>query len=164
MKTLLLVRHAKSSWEYPGLTDFERPLNQRGHHDAPMMGKLLKEKNILPDLIISSPAMRAISTARHFAESMNYPLEKIKTDERLYETGPAYIVKVISEVDDSINSLMIVSHNPGLTETADQLTGKVIDNIVTSAIFNIDFETISWKTIGRKNARIGFYEFPKKYV
>lgn len=164
MKSLLLVRHAKSSWDYPGLTDFERPLNQRGHHDAPFMGKLLKEMNIIPDLIISSPATRAISTARHFAESMDYPLEKINTDERLYDARPSDIMIVISEVDDSINSLMIVSHNPGLTETADQLSGEVIDNIVTSAIFNIKFITDSWKTISRKNARIGFYEYPRKHL
>lgn len=164
MKTLLLVRHAKSSWDYPGLTDFERPLNKRGHRDAPLMGNLLKEKNIIPDLIISSPATRAITTARYFADSMEYPLEKINTDERLYEAGPLDITNVISEVDDSVNFLMIVSHNPGLTEVADQLTGKIIENIVTSAIFSIDFDTDSWSKANKKNANIGFYEYPKKYV
>lgn len=164
MKKLLLVRHAKSSWDYPGLTDFERPLNKRGHHDAPMMGKILKEKNIIPDLIISSPASRAITTARYLAENMDFPLKNINTDERLYEAGPSDITNVISEVDKSVNSLMIVSHNPGLTEVADNLTGKVIENIVTSAIFSIDFNTDSWKNISKKNARIGFYEYPKKYI
>ncbi len=164
MKKLLLVRHAKSSWDYPGLTDFERPLNKRGHHDAPMMGRILKEKNIIPDLIISSPALRAITTTRYFAENMDYPLKNINTDERLYEASPSDIADVISEVDKSVNSLMIVSHNPGLTEVADNLTGKVTDNIVTSAIFSIDFDTDSWKNISKKNARIGFYEYPKKYT
>ncbi|MEJ2545498.1 MAG: histidine phosphatase family protein [Calditrichaceae bacterium] len=164
MKRLLLVRHAKSSWDYPGLTDFERPLNKRGNRDAPFMGKLLKKMNVIPDLIISSPATRAITTARYFADNMDYPLEKINTNERLYDANPSDIIEVISEIDASVNILMIVSHNPGLTETADQLSGEVIDNIVTSAIFNIDFDTDSWKTINRKNARIGFYEYPKKHL
>lgn len=163
MKKLLLVRHAKSSWDYPGLTDFERPLNKRGHRDAPFMGNVLKEKESVPNLIISSPATRAITTARYFAEGMDYPLEKISTDERLYDAGYRDISNVISDVDDVVNCLMIVSHNPGLTETADHLTGKYIDNIVTSAIFCIDFDTDSWSQISKKNANIGFYEYPKKY-
>jgi phosphohistidine phosphatase len=164
MKKLFLVRHAKSSWDYPGLTDFERPLSKRGHRDAPIMGKKLKEKNIIPDLIISSPATRAITTARYFAESMDYPMENINIDERLYEAGPADIIAVISDVDDSVHSLMLISHNPGLMEAADQLTGKVIENIVTSAIFSIEFDTDSWKNISKKNAGIGFYEYPKKHI
>ena len=163
MKSLLLVRHAKSSWDYPGLTDFERPLNKRGHRDAPFMGQVLKKMDAVPDLIISSPATRAISTARYFAESLEYPKEKIISDERLYDAAPSEIIQVISETDRSVTKLMIVSHNPGLTETADQLSGEIIDNIVTSAIFNIDFDTDSWKMISRKNARIGFYEYPRKH-
>lgn len=164
MKTLLLVRHAKSSWDYPGLTDFERPLNKRGHHDAPMMGKILLGKKCVPDLIISSPALRAITTARHFAENMAYPLENISTDERLYDAGPSDIKTVISEVNDSVNCLMIVSHNPGLTDVAGELSGKVIENIVTSAILSIEFEADSWKAIHKKNAKTGFYEYPKMYI
>jgi len=164
MKRLLLVRHAKSSWDHPDLSDFERPLNRRGHHDAPLMGRILKEMNVVSDLIISSPAVRAISTARYFAESMDYPLEKIITNDQLYDAIPSDIINVISEVGKSVNALMIVGHNPGLTEAADQLSGKINDNIVTSAIFNIDFDTDSWKKISRKNARIGFYEFPKKHL
>ena len=164
MKTLLLVRHAKSSWDYPGLTDFERPLNKRGHRDAPFMGKLLIEKKVVPDLIISSPATRAITTARHFSEGLGYPLEKISTDERLYDAEYSDICDVIFEIDDPVNCLMIVSHNPGLTEVADRLTGKVIDNIVTSAILCINFDTASWSKINSKNASIEFYEYPKKYL
>lgn len=164
MKTLLLVRHAKSSWDYPGLTDFERPLNKRGRRDAPFMGKLLKKKKIISDLIISSPATRAITTARHFANGLDYPLEKISTDERLYDADYTDISDVIFEVNDEVKCLMIVSHNPGLTEVADRLTGKYIDNIVTSAILNINFETVSWSKVNSKNARIGFYEYPKKHL
>ena len=163
MKTLLLVRHAKSSWDYPGLTDFERPLNKRGHRNAPFMGKLLKEKKVIPELIISSPATRAITTARLFATALEYPLEKISTDERLYDANYLEIKEVISEVENKVMCLMIVSHNPGLTDAADHLTGKYIDNIVTSAILNLNFETDSWSKINSKNVSIEFYEYPKKY-
>ncbi|MEJ2053910.1 MAG: histidine phosphatase family protein [Calditrichaceae bacterium] len=164
MKSLLLVRHAKSSWQYPGLTDFERPLNKRGHRDAPFMGELLLKRNAVPDLIISSPATRAITTARYFAENMKYSLEKIRTDERLYDASVNDITKVIYETDNTVESLMIVSHNPGLTETADRLSGKIFENIVTSAVMAIQFDAESWDKINSKNADVEFYEYPKKYA
>jgi len=164
MKALLLVRHAKSSWDYPELTDFERPLNKRGHRDAPFMGELLLRKSTVPDLIISSPATRAITTARYFAAGMKYPLDKIETDERLYDASVSDITAVIHGVDPGVSRLMIVSHNPGLTDTADHLTGSVFENIVTSAVLSVKFNTNDWNQIESKNAEIEFYEYPKKYL
>jgi len=163
MKTLYLVRHAKSSWNYPELSDFERPLNKRGNHDAPLMGKLLKEKSIKPDRMVTSPATRALITARYVAMNLNYQLEKISIDERLYDAGQNDILEVIGEVGSKVNNLMIFGHNPGLTYVANSLCEEYIDNIVTAAVYSINFETESWTSISNKNSSFNFYEYPKKY-
>jgi len=163
MKTLYLVRHAKSSWNYPDLSDFERPLNKRGNHDAPLMGKLLKEKSIKPDRMVTSPATRALITARYVAMNLNYQLEKISIDERLYDAGQNDILEVIGEVGSKVNNLMIFGHNPGLTYVANSLCEEYIDNIVTAAVYSINFKSVSWASISNKNSSFNFYEYPKKY-
>ncbi|MCK5032034.1 MAG: histidine phosphatase family protein, partial [Calditrichia bacterium] len=108
MKTLYLLRHAKSSWDNPELDDFERPLNKRGHHDAPLIGNLLEKLNISPDLIISSPAIRASMTARIIADAIKYPLDRIRYDENIYEAGEMDLLEVIYAVDDTVDKLMLV--------------------------------------------------------
>jgi phosphohistidine phosphatase len=112
MKTLYLVRHAKSSWKYPNLDDFERPLNKRGRKNAPFMGTILKKLKVAPDLLISSPANRAAITARIIAAKINYPLEKIRYRESIYEFSEDALIHVIKQIDDSVNKAMIVGHNP----------------------------------------------------
>lgn len=163
MKTLSLVRHAKSSWDYPDLSDFERPLNKRGNHDAPLMGKLLKDKSVKPDRLIASPATRALTTARYIAMNLHFPLEKISVDERLYDAGQNDILAVIGGVHKKVEHLMIFGHNPGLTYVANSLCEEYIDNIVTAAIYSINFEIESWANIDKKNSSFNFYEYPKKY-
>ena len=163
MKTLFLVRHAKSSWDNPSLSDFDRPLNKRGKHDAPFMGKLLKSKDIIPDFIVSSSAVRAVTTARHFAEAFEIPKNLIQLEENLYDAEIKDILTVIRGCDDQYNSLMLFGHNPGLTECANYLCQHPIDNIVTAGVYSIGFNVGTWKKVDHGNGTFRFYEYPKKY-
>ncbi len=120
MKTLILVRHAKSSWAYPHLSDFDRPLNGRGKRDAPRMGRYLAERGIHADLIVSSPANRAITTARTIQEYQVSPKPRIVEERSLYHASAATILRVVQAQPDDVNSLMIFGHNPGFTDCANQ--------------------------------------------
>ncbi|MBI5326367.1 MAG: histidine phosphatase family protein [Ignavibacteriae bacterium] len=162
MKTLILVRHAKSSWENAGLTDFDRPLNERGLKDAPQMAKLVKDKGVLPDLIISSPAVRAITTSRLFAKEFKYPLKSIQTNEIIYTTGPKEILNMLSMTDDSKNCVMLFGHNPDMTALANYLSDEDIDNLPTAAVLCIDFYIDSWALLTEETGKVRFYEYPKK--
>jgi len=163
MKILYLIRHAKSSWNEEGLSDFERPLNHRGKHDAPFMGKLLKEQKVTADKIISSPAVRAYTTARIIASEINYPVEKIETDKNIYEASPRELLDIIQEVPDSVNTLMLFGHNPGFTMLNNYLSGRQVDNIPTCGISKIEFDVDSWKDVNINTGRLAAFEFPKKY-
>ena len=116
MKTIYLVRHAKSSWKYPNLDDFERPLNKRGRKNAPFMGSILKKLKVAPDLILSSPANRASMTARIIANKISYPLEKICFSESIYQFSANALIDAIKHLDDVVNKAMLVGHNPALTD------------------------------------------------
>jgi phosphohistidine phosphatase len=163
MKTIYLVRHAKSSWEEEGLSDFDRPLNSRGVRDAPRMGKRLKEKHILPDLILSSPANRAVSTCRAIASILLYNEDKIKTTKELYHADEDDILAVIATVDDSCNSLMLFGHNPGLTDFANSLSenNNLIRNIPTCGVVCFTFAVDTWKKIVPGTGKFVFFDFPK---
>ena len=163
MKKLYFVRHAKSSWKDSTLNDFDRPLNKRGKRDAPFMGKLLKERGIKPELIISSSAVRTTSTALFFAEGMNYPPYDIIKDDNLYEAGSRDILNIIVAIEDTINSLMIFAHNPGITELYNFLSKKKIDNIPTSAVVSLTFKVDHWTQIDINTSSLDFFEYPKKY-
>lgn len=164
MKRLILIRHAKSSWKEPDLRDFDRPLNKRGKRDAPFMGKLLAEEKVLPDLIISSPAIRAFTTAKKIAEEIGYSKEAILTHKRLYESDTDDFVNVISEVDDAVNTLMIFSHNPGLTILSNFVSDKRIDNIPTCGIVHIDLKINHWKDIDFDKGVLVSFDYPKKFI
>ena len=139
MKTLYVIRHAKSSWDLPGLPDFDRPLNERGKRDAPRMGKRLKEKRIVPDLMLSSPAKRALSTCKRIAEALGYSPDKIKTERSLYHADEDEILSVIKSVSDKHDVLMVFGHNPGLTDFTNQL-GHEDGELVTRALLKSTFE------------------------
>src|SRR5690606_35105361 len=124
MKTLYLVRHAKSSWDNLSLADFDRPLNKRGEKDAPEMGKRLALRNIKPQLMLSSPANRAYTTVRKIGAALAIPEKNIKTDEALFHADVQEILNVIGRQDDAIGSLMVFGHNPGFTELANFLTSN----------------------------------------
>ena len=163
MKTLYLMRHAKSSWDDPGLRDVQRPLNKRGHRDAPVMGRQLKSQGILPQLIITSPALRAETTARYVAREIDYPLSKIITDKRVYEADEDDIWQVIREISETVDHLLLVGHNPGLTDLANTLSTEPIDNIVTAAVYSLQFDCAKWKEIEKRKARFHFYIYPKMF-
>ena len=163
MKKLFLVRHAKSSWDDHNLSDFERPLNNRGRRDAPFMAKLISQQGVSPDLIISSPANRAATTARFFSETFNYKFEELFLEPRLYEASSEDLREVIYEIGNSFTNVMMFAHNPGLTDLANNLTGKRIDNIPTCGIVSIGFNVDSWEEINNQNSELIFFEYPKKY-
>ncbi len=163
MKTLYLTRHAKSSWKELDLDDFDRPLNKRGKRDAPFMGQLLKKKNILPDVLISSPAVRAYTTARTIATEIGYPAENIMTDENIYEASSSELLDIINSIEDENRSAMLFGHNPGFTMLSNYLSGKDILNIPTCGIVKIEFEKEKWSDIEIDTGKLIWFEYPKKY-
>lgn len=161
MKTLYLVRHAKSSWKFSELDDFDRPLNRRGKRDAPMMGQRLQQQGVLPDLIISSPAERTRQTACTLAEAMGYS-SAIRYKDELYHASPEQLLAAVQSVDDAVTTLMLVGHNPGLTALVNRFTPHLIDNVVTAGIVAIEFSAERWAEV-RANSKEQFlwYDFPK---
>jgi phosphohistidine phosphatase len=163
LKKLYLVRHAKSSWDNTAQRDFDRPLNNRGKRDAPFMGNMISKKGVKPDLIISSPAIRAFTTAKYFADELNYPVKEIIREENLYEASVSDILSIISGIDDKNESLMVFSHNPGLTDFSNFISDKQIDNIPTAAVVSLILKTEHWNGIDKKTCTLEFFEYPKKY-
>ncbi len=163
MKTVYLIRHAKSSWNYPDLEDFERPLNQRGRKGALLMGKILNKLKAAPDVVISSPANRAAMTARMLADAIHYPLDKIQYSETIYLSDENVLIQVIKNINDSVNQAMLIGHNPGLTGLANYIGDQRISNIPTGGVCCMDLEITSWKGIREHGGLLRFFEFPKKH-
>jgi len=164
MKTLFLCRHAKSSWEYPELSDFERPLNARGHRDAEFMAKVLAQQSLRPDTIATSPAARAITTARILAGGIGYPLEGLLVTERLYDASSREILNVAATLPESASAAMLFGHNPGMTMLANQLGAPQIENIPTCGIVRLESTAERWDQLSNANTRLVAFEFPKKYL
>ncbi len=162
MKTLLLIRHAKSSWKDAGRPDFDRPLNKRGKRDAPEMGRRLRERGRVPDLILSSPARRARKTAGKIAREMGYPRGAIRFEESLYGGGAAGVLSAIRRQDDSFQSLAVVGHNPALTELANRLGDREIDNIPTCGVVVLRFDVDRWEDVGDMPGVCEDFDFPRK--
>jgi phosphohistidine phosphatase len=161
LKTLLLIRHAKSDWGDASLSDFDRPLNQRGKNDAPVMAHRLLDKKIKIDQFISSPAKRARRTAAVFAEAYKKKKEDIELKEELYGAGEEVFFKVITEADNKSESIAIFSHNPGITDFANLLTDARIDNIPTCGIFAIQIDCKKWSEFKTAKKEFWFFDFPK---
>ena len=145
MKTLLILRHAKSSWNNAQLTDYERPLNKRGKQDAPRMGKLLRQEDLVPDLIITSSAERALATAEAVALASGYE-EEIRATRSLYHADPAAYVDVLSQLDDSHERVMVVGHNPGMEELVEELTGAW-EVLPTAALVQVSLPVTHWREL-----------------
>ena len=163
MKRIYLVRHAKSSWKNPDLADFDRPLNSRGKRDAPLMGKRLEKMKVKPDIIISSPAKRALRTAKIIAEEIKFPKEKIVTKDSLYGASVSIILNIIHHLEDSIDEVMLFGHNPEFTSLANQLSDYQVENIPTCGVFCVDFDIQSWKDLNMGKGIFKFFEYPKKF-
>ncbi|SCK36706.1 phosphohistidine phosphatase [Variovorax sp. HW608] len=146
MKTLFLVRHAKSSRDDPSLPDRERPLDDRGRQDAPMMGKRLGKRELKPDLLVSSPALRALTTAQLIADEIGYPRKNIVVDERLYASSPDDLLAVICALDDKLNRVMLFGHNPEFAELAHRLSSEITD-MPTCAVAEFRFDAKAWADV-----------------
>ena len=163
MKALYIIRHAKSSWDDDRLSDFDRPLNERGKRDAPSMGKRLKERDVVPDMVLSSPAKRALSTAKKITNALGFDSEKIKTDRRLYHADSEMILLLVQEIKNKHQTALVFGHNPGLTDFANSvMTDKMfIDNIPTCGVVAFLFDVSDWKDVKRKSGKIIFFDYPK---
>ncbi len=161
MKKLIVVRHAKSSWDFPDLDDFDRPLNKRGKSSAPEMGKRIAERGLKPDLIVSSPAKRAISTARRIAEELNFPKKAIVLEPIFYHDTMKDMIAVINAIPGDVNTLMIFGHNPMLTDLVNHLTGSDIFNIPTCGVAEIDFYVTDWTQVQKAKGKLTYFDYPK---
>src|SRR5574337_2161422 len=161
MKTLFLVRHAKSSWDDISLPDRDRPLADRGKRDVAKMGKRLADRGVKPDLILSSPAVRALTTAEAIAKQLGFKRNNIVVDDRLYARSADDLLHVIQELGEKLERVMLVGHNPELTELAHHLSREII-HMSTCAIAEFTFDAGSWSNIGKtKPVRVGL-DYPKK--
>lgn len=163
MKKIFLVRHAKSSWINNSITDYERPLNERGERDAPFMANLLfkKEKNI--DIIVTSGANRALSTAKVFQKVYSFNEENIFIDKNIYQSTLEGLFNIIKNIDDTYSKVLFIGHNPGLTLISNYLSGRELFNIPTCGIVELNYKRESWKDVTKKSFDFVSFEFPKKY-
>jgi len=160
MKTLFLVRHAKSSRDDPALPDKKRPLNSRGMRDAPRMGERLAKDGVKPDLIVSSPAVRALTTAELIAKELDYELTDIVVDQRLYAAAADDLLAVIHERGGKRKHLMLFGHNPELTELAHSLSSDITD-MPTCAVAEFRFDIKSWSDVGNQPPAKVKLSYPK---
>lgn len=160
MKTLFVLRHAKSSWDNTDLSDFERPLNSRGLDAARFIGSLIYERNLQPQIIVSSPAKRAVQTAvlvKEIAE-INKPIE---FDERIYEASPLALFNLIREFDDKFESVLLVGHNPGFENLVRMLTGENLE-MPTAALARINLDLENWRETEADSHELEFLIRPKE--
>ncbi|MGO4581723.1 histidine phosphatase family protein [Cupriavidus sp. 2TAF22] len=146
MKTLFLVRHAKSSRDDPSLPDRQRPLDDRGRRDASKMGKRLADRGVEPDLLVSSPALRALTTAQLIADKIGYKRKDIVVDERIYASSPDKLLAVICALDNGLDRVMLVGHNPEFTDLAHRLSSTIID-MPTCAVVEFHFDAKAWADV-----------------
>jgi phosphohistidine phosphatase len=160
MKTLLLLRHAKSSHEDESLRDFDRPLNERGVGDAKLIGDLIRKKKIKPDLIVGSPAERARQTADLALKSARLKVE-MKFDKRIYEASPDVLVKVLSQIKDTSNTVMLVGHNPGFEELLETLTGEA-PTLPTASLAWVDLDVDEWNKVRAGSGHLKYRVTPRE--
>ena len=162
MKTLTIVRHAKSSWKDTSLRDYERPLNKRGHRDAPEMGRRIAEYGIRPSLILSSHAVRAWTTAKVVAKAIGYPYEFLQKEPDLYHASVERILDVLVAQDERFNSIMMFGHNPGFTDFANFLVPGLTNNLPTAGVVSVEFDQDDWNLFDRPRCRLMVHDWPKK--
>jgi phosphohistidine phosphatase len=161
-KTLILVRHAKSSWKDTALNDIKRPLNKRGNKDAPKMGKYMAEHKILPEVIFSSPGLRALATARLISVKIDIKPTDIIINEKIYTFNPEDLLNVIKALKDKYEKVMIVAHNPAITDLVNYFSGSKIDNVPTCGVAVLRFPINSWKKASKNKANLDSFDYPKK--
>lgn len=160
MKTLYLIRHAKSNWDNTGLSDFDRPLNERGKVDAVKMGERLLQKKVMPDCIISSSAKRTKKTAKRITKVLNFDYSQIEFREELYHSDYDVLMKCLTTIKDNNDSAFIIVHNPGISNFCDYITHHAI-NFPTCGIAKITFEVDSWHEITSGSGVLSWFDYPK---
>jgi len=158
----MICRHAKSSWQDASLGDFDRPLNKRGERDAPEMGRRLSQRGLRPDLIMTSPAVRALATARHYARQLGIPAGQVRCNQAQYAASVPDLIGLIRTVDPGVVTLMLVGHNPESTSLANVLGNLRIDNIPTSGIVALSFGQGAWAELEAGDGTLLFFDFPKQ--
>jgi phosphohistidine phosphatase len=162
-RTLVMIRHAKSSWANPLQSDYERPLNERGEEDAPKMGERLKSLGLVPDVIIASTAKRAKQTAKKIASAIGYNVDNIRWEEKLYHCIPSVFEEAIYETPDEAKTIFIVAHNPGITGFANQLSPDfTLDNMPTCGVIGAHVEADEWNQFATAPRKVFLFEYPKK--
>lgn len=163
MKTVYLLRHAKSSWSNPGLDDLERPLNKRGNRNATEMGERFTASEKIPDLFFCSPALRARSTAELFAIACGFPPGEIVEQADLYFSGPDSIEDTITGQDDKYQSMMLVTHNPDITAFVNSIASSpYIGNVPTCGLVKLVSNIDQWRNWCRSKAQFEYFDYPKK--
>ena len=162
MKQLLLIRHAKSSWADPGQTDFDRPLNDRGKRDAPLMATRILDRNFRVQHVYSSAAKRALKTSKLLMEIWNLQQDSLSIFPDLYLAPPAEMLNLITTAPDEISSLALVAHNPGITEFINSLTNNRVDDLPTCGMVAFQIDTASWSTFRDASKEWLFIEYPKR--
>lgn len=160
MKQLIIVRHAKSDWGNPDLRDFDRPLNKRGKANAPEMAHRLVKKQIKPQLMVSSPALRAITTAKFFADTWQMPLAEILEEPKIYEANVDTLLKVINNFDNTYDQIAMFGHNPGLTDLVNYLDGHIYE-MPTCSVAILEFPFEDWAMISEGTAKVVLFDYPK---
>ena len=160
MKKLIIVRHSKSSWKDMSLSDFNRPLNGRGKSDGPLMADYLKSKINKIDYLHSSSSVRTFETSKYFINQIQFG--KVEYDDSLYHSSATSILNMISNYSADYQSVMIIAHNPGLTNLINNVTNISLDNLPTTGIAEIDFDCDKWNNISRENSILLDLRFPKQ--
>lgn len=164
MKYLTIIRHAKSSWSTPDLDDILRPLNERGLKSIKIIGNYLKEKNIQPDLIITSPATRAVQTAVGIGDLVNYKIDSLKINQEIYFGNTTDILAIIKNIDATVNDIFLFGHEPILSSLIYHFTKTSLEKFPTCAVYRIAFDIKSWKETDLKIGKCEFYVNPKLLI
>lgn len=162
MKTLVIVRHGKSSWEHPELKDYHRPLKQRGVNNAFSVAGELISLGVQPDLFLSSPAVRALDTAIIIATNLAYPLDKIATNANIYEASVHELLDVISETENQHETVFLFGHNPGFTSLVNRLQEEQLFNLPTCGAVGIELAIEQWAEIKSAKGKLLFKLIPKE--
>lgn len=162
MKRLTLLRHAKSSWKNPHLDDFDRPLNKRGQTNAPEMGRRLVQRKMTPDVILSSPARRAAETATLVAAELGYAPEKIDYRTNLYAADLTSLVEVVQSLREESRHVLLIGHNPGLTELALFLAPCPLETLVTCGLVDLELAIKAWGDVARGSGALLGQDYPGK--
>ncbi len=160
-KKLYIIRHAKSSWDSPTLKDFDRPLNERGLNDAPSMGRRLFNREVLPDLIISSEANRAQTTARLIAKEVNYPETNIQFTKDIYHASIKEMIQLINQIDSQYNTVFLFGHNPTFTELAEYIADEAYGTLPTCGIVGIELTVDRWELVSAACGQEIYFDYPK---